>query len=102
MSAIPFDTYAYVKKLKAAGFTEEQAGAQAEALAGVVDANLATKHDIAALRGDIEGVRKDMEVLRAEVMRCIAEAKSSTVKWVAGLLLAQAAVITVYSSDCDR
>ncbi|MGH8657352.1 MAG: DUF1640 domain-containing protein [Gammaproteobacteria bacterium] len=87
MNAIPFDTYAYVKKLKAAGFTEEQAEAQAEALASVVDANLATKHDIAALRGDIE-------VLRAELMRCISEAKSSTVKWVAGLLLAQAAVIT--------
>lgn len=87
MNAIPFDTYAYVKKLKAAGFTEEQAGAQAEALAGVVDANLATKHDIAALRGD-------MEVLRADLTRCVAEAKSSTVKWVAGLLLAQAAVIT--------
>ncbi len=87
MNAIPFDTYAYVKKLKAAGFTEEQAGAQAEALAGVVDANLATKHDIAALR-------RDIEVLRAEVGRDIAEAKNSTVKWVAGLLLAQAAVIT--------
>ncbi|MGH8646289.1 MAG: DUF1640 domain-containing protein, partial [Gammaproteobacteria bacterium] len=85
--AIPFDTYAYVKKLKAAGFTEEQAGAQAEALASVVDANLATKHDIAMLSGD-------MEALRVEVMRCIAEAKSSTVKWVTGLLLAQAAVIT--------
>ncbi len=87
MSAVSFDTYAYVKKLKAAGFTEEQAGAQAEALASVVDANLATKHDITALR-------ESMEALRAEVMRCIAEAKSSTVKWVAGLLLAQAAVIT--------
>lgn len=87
MSAVSFDTYAYVKKLKAAGFTEEQAGAQAEALASVVDANLATKQDITALR-------ESMEALRAEVMRCIAEAKSSTVKWVAGLLLAQAAVIT--------
>ncbi|MGH8570390.1 MAG: DUF1640 domain-containing protein [Gammaproteobacteria bacterium] len=91
MNAIPFDTYAYVKKLKEAGFTEEQAGAQAEALAGVVDANLATKHDIATLRKE---TGKDIELLRADMMRCIAEAKNSTVKWVASLLLAQAAVIT--------
>jgi len=33
MSAIAFDTLAYAKKLKASGFTEEQAEVQAEAMA---------------------------------------------------------------------
>ncbi len=44
--ALAFDTLAYAKKLKAAGFTEEQAEVQAEALAEVIDEQLATKRDI--------------------------------------------------------
>jgi hypothetical protein len=46
MNAIVFDTLAYAKKLKSAGFTEEQAEVQAEALAGLVNAQLATKRDL--------------------------------------------------------
>ena len=41
-----FDTLAYAKKLKNAGFTEEQAEVQSEALAGVLENNMATKRDI--------------------------------------------------------
>jgi len=41
-----FDTLAYAKKLKKAGFTEEQAEVQSEALAGVLENNMATKRDI--------------------------------------------------------
>jgi len=44
-----FDTLAYAKKLKNAGFTEEQAEVQSEALAGVLENNIATKRDIADL-----------------------------------------------------
>ena len=43
MNAIVFDALAYAKKLKSAGFTEEQAEVQAEALAGLVNEQLATK-----------------------------------------------------------
>lgn len=46
MNAIVFDTLAYAKKLKSAGFTEEQAEVQAEALAGLVNEQLATKRDL--------------------------------------------------------
>ena len=49
MSAIAFDTLAYAKKLKSAGFTEEQAEVQAEALAGLVNEQLATKRDLQEL-----------------------------------------------------
>ena len=66
--AIAFDTHAYVKKLKAVGFTEEQAEVQAEALAELIDERLATKqglkeldnahkHDIMLLKHDM----KEME-----------------------------------------
>ena len=48
-STIVFDTLAYAKKLKAAGFTEEQAEVQAEALAEIVDERLATKQDLREL-----------------------------------------------------
>ena len=40
------DTEGLAKKLKSAGFTEEQAEVQAEALAGLVNEQLATKRDL--------------------------------------------------------
>lgn len=43
MATIVFDTHAYVKKLKAVGFTEEQAEVQSEAIAGLVNEQLVTK-----------------------------------------------------------
>jgi len=49
MPAIAFGTLAYAKKLKAAGFTEEQAEIQAEALAELIDERLATKQDLKEL-----------------------------------------------------
>jgi len=61
MGAITFDTLAYTKKLKAVGFTEEQAEAQAEALSEIIDSNLATKHDI-------ENIRKDIALLKNELV----------------------------------
>lgn len=45
-AAMAFDTYHYVQHLKKAGFTEQQAAAQADALSQVIDTNLATKADI--------------------------------------------------------
>ncbi|TAN44818.1 MAG: DUF1640 domain-containing protein [Nitrospirae bacterium] len=71
-SAIVFDTHAYVKKLMAAGVSIEQAEVQAQALAEIVEDKLATK--------------TDLEKLRAEITADI-------IKWVAGMLVAQAAVI---------
>ena len=37
MTAIVFDTHAYVKRLKAVGFTEEQAEVQAQTIAELID-----------------------------------------------------------------
>ena len=44
-----FDTLMYAKKLKAAGFTEEQAEVQAEALSDIIEERLATKQDLKEL-----------------------------------------------------
>jgi len=61
MSALAFDTYAAVKKLKEAGFTEQQAEAQTALLTDVIAGELATKRDIEAVKHDIETVRLDIE-----------------------------------------
>ncbi len=49
MSSIAFDTLAYAKRLKAAGFNEQQAEALAEAQAELIDERLATKQDLREL-----------------------------------------------------
>ena len=46
INAAIFDTLAYAKKLKTAGFTDTQAETQAEALAEIVESQLATKRDL--------------------------------------------------------
>ena len=67
--AIAFDTHAYVKKLKAVGFTEEQAEVQTETLAELIDERLATKHDLKELEvvlkrdiAEIKCEKKEMEL----------------------------------------
>lgn len=49
MAIISFDTLAFAKKLKAAGFTEEQAETLAHAQAELIDERLATKADLERL-----------------------------------------------------
>lgn len=61
MTAITFDTLAHAKKMKAVGFTEQQAEAQAQAIAEVIDENLATKKDIAELRTELKRDIKELE-----------------------------------------
>ncbi|MGQ0591443.1 MAG: coiled-coil domain-containing protein [Gammaproteobacteria bacterium] len=58
MSAIAFDTLKFAKRLKEAGFTEQQAEALAAAEAEFIEQNLATKRDIADIKRDI----KELEV----------------------------------------
>lgn len=75
MSAIAFDTLAYAKRMRSVGFTEEQAEAQAEEMAKLLDQQLATKQDIVELKAHI------------------AEAKVEMIKWVLALMLAQTGII---------
>jgi Skp family chaperone for outer membrane proteins len=65
MKAIAFDTLEFVKRLRAANFTEAQAEAMAEAIAAVVTDQLATKADLQELRrelgSDINELRRQLE-----------------------------------------
>ncbi len=68
--AIAFDTHRFVKRLKEGGFTERQAETLADEQVSLLNANLATKADIADVKADIEKVKlatkADIEVLRLE------------------------------------
>ena len=83
MATITFDTHKFIRRLEAAGLHTEQAEAIAEAqkevFAEALDSVLATKADLEILR----------EFLRREIL----EAKADIIKWLAGLLIAQAAVV---------
>ncbi|MBM4267648.1 MAG: DUF1640 domain-containing protein [Deltaproteobacteria bacterium] len=62
--AVPFDTLAYARRLKAAGFSEPQAEAQAEALAAAMTDTLATKSDLEHLGSEL---RQEMGAMREEL-----------------------------------
>ena len=68
MSSAILDTHAYVKKLKADSFTEEQAEVQAETMADLVNDRLVTKADL------------DLR---------IAELKTDLIKWMLGIAAGQ-------------
>ena len=110
-----FDTFNYTKKLQHAGLTEEQASVHVEALRTLIEHNLATKQDIASVQRDIADIHKEIETLRKvtqqgieslrketdvklaelniSLVKEIATAKAETIKWVAGMLVAQGAVV---------
>jgi len=78
-TSLTFDTLAYVKKLKSAGVPEEQAEVQAETFAEIFEERIATKQDL-----------KELELA---LKHDLANIKSEIIKWVAGMLVAQAAIV---------
>ena len=64
--AAAFDTLSTAKALQAAGFAQEQAEAVAEAIRSG-QGELATKQDIAALRGELAGLQSGLDAQQAEL-----------------------------------
>jgi hypothetical protein len=67
MATAIFDTHAFVKGLTAAGMPVEQAEILADEHARLLGEQLATKHDIALLRADMDRL-KDQLTIRLGVM----------------------------------
>ena len=92
-----FDTLTYAKKLQEAGFTEQQAEAQAEALRAVVEENLATKLDLKEMEGrllhEIELVRRDIKEMDAAVRHDMKEMEMRTTLRLGGLVVAGVTVL---------
>ncbi len=76
MASLTFDTFENVKRLKAVGFTEEQAAEQTKIIAELVDERLVTR----------QYLDEWLAVLEADVTAKI-------IKWVAGMLVAQVAIV---------
>ncbi|MBF0346385.1 MAG: hypothetical protein HQL81_01845 [Magnetococcales bacterium] len=74
-NAIAFDTYAFVRKLRDAGLTEQQAAIQAEALVGLIEERLATKKDLAEVEA---GLKREIEKIRSDLQRDLKELDSKT------------------------
>lgn len=87
---IIFDTYAYVKKLKAVGFTEEQAEVQAEAIKELVDERLATKQDLKELEILF---KKDIKELETSLKKDLKELELKLTIRMGALIAAAVAVI---------
>ena len=98
--AIAFDTYKFVKRLTAHGFTEEQAEVLAAEQVNLLNSNLATKADMEALRlatkadiealrqatkADIAGVQQEIETLRQATKADIEALRQATKVDIAGV-----------------
>ena len=73
--AIAFDTHRFVKRLTESGFTEKQAETLAEEHVALLNANLATKIDIAEVKPEIQAMKVDF------------------LKWLFGALIAHGGLI---------
>ncbi len=105
--AILFDTHLYVKKLKAVGFSEEQAETLASTQAELINERLATrqglkeletslKRDIkeleTSLKRDIKeletSLKRDIKELELRLEAKISDAKAEIIKWNVGAVFA--------------
>ena len=69
MTTVTFDALGYFEKLKAAGFTEEQAKTQAAALQKALDKyDEASRKDLAT-KGDIQDVRLEMKSMEMRLLK---------------------------------
>ena len=120
-AAIAFDTHRFVKNLTANGFTEAQAEALAHEQIHLLEANLATRSDVAAVKSDVAAVtfdvaavtsdvaavksdvaavtsdvaavKSDLAMVKADLEVKIEQVKSSLLKWMVGALTAHLAVV---------
>ena len=94
--AIAFDTHRFVKHLTENGFTEQQAEVLADEQVSLLNSNLATQADVAAIQRDIAalrqetkasiaGVQREIEVLRQETKADIESLRQETKADIAGV-----------------
>lgn len=91
MTTLAFDTYAYIRKLKDSGITEEQACAQVEALSLAFEQFQSELHlSESATKQDVREAVRESE-LKLELK--IAETKADLIRWIVGAGFLQTALI---------
>ncbi len=102
--AIAFDTHRFIKRLTGCGFTEQQAETLADEHVALLNGNLATKADLAAVQADLAAVeaavktdlaelKADLAAVEAAVKVDLAELKADLLKWMIGAMIAQGGLI---------
>lgn len=103
-TTIPFDTHAFVKKLTASGVPEPQGEVHAQALADLVNDQLATRrdleemriasqHDLAELEARLRHELSQMELrLRSETDKSLREPELRLTLRVGGMVAASIAI----------
>jgi hypothetical protein len=84
-----FDTHENIKLLIQSGFSEKQAEGQIKVVSNLIETNLATKHDLQQLDNKFDNKFQQLE---NKLLTEILHSRSETIKWVAGMMVAQAAV----------
>ena len=83
MTTITFDSHSFVKKLKAVGFTEEQAEVFASEQARLIEDKLATKNDLVELESNL---RRDMRELEYRIIIKLGGLMAASIAVVATLV----------------
>ncbi|KPA16118.1 hypothetical protein MHK_003685 [Candidatus Magnetomorum sp. HK-1] len=102
-----FDTHESFKVLTQAGFTEEQAEGQVKIISNLIEDKLATKNDLLEIENSmtikmqqmensmtikLKEMENSMQQMENKMLSEILHTRSDLVKWIAGLMVAQAAV----------
>lgn len=87
MTTLTFDTYAFVRKLKESGITEEQARAQVEAL------SLALEQFQSEMHLSESATKQDIRESELKLELKIAETKAELIRWIVGAGFLQTALI---------
>lgn len=94
MIAMTFDTLKYVERMEVAGMPREQAKANAEALAGILETNskeLTTQNDIRTLQGELRADMRTIEERFNGKMNALEErvnGRFTLLQWMIGFSLA--------------
>lgn len=88
-----FNTLNYSKKLIKAGFSPAQAEAQTQALAEVVDHQLATKQDLKELKQEL---KQDIKLLRQEVKQDLKSLEFRLLTKLGGFIALLAALMKLF------
>lgn len=99
--AIAFDTHRFIKHLTKNGFTEQQAEALANEQVTLLNSNLATKAEIAAIHGEIEAMRLETKA-EIEKFRLATKTEIATIhNEIEALRLETKAEIAVIHKDIE-
>jgi len=86
-----FNQFAYVDRLKAGGFTDEQARASADALGAALSDTVATSNELTATETRL-GIRIDN--LEAKIEVSVARLEATLIKWFVGIALTMTGFIS--------